>query len=140
MPTRQRVRKNETESAAALYSLLRKIDSESTLPYTAVEEVRAMVGENIITKMEAIQIENKAGLDALRIAVGENKGAIAENKAAIVANKAAIVENTRAIDRFDATLKAHLDVYAKQYWALVWILGSIAVGAILAVLKYVFRF
>ena len=133
MPTRQRVRKNETESAAALYSLLRKIDSESTLPYTAVEEVRAMVGENIITKMEAIQIENKAGLDALRIAVGENKGAIAENKAAIV-------ENTRAIDRFDATLKAHLDVYAKQYWALVWILGSIAVGAILAVLKYVFRF
>ena len=74
------ITKNDTEAQAGLYRLLRKVDSESALAYTAVEEVRAMAGENIISKIEAMQVENKAAqntmmaaLDALHATLGALK-------------------------------------------------------------------
>ena len=114
MPTKQGITKNDTEALAGLYRLLRKVDSESALAYTAVEEVRAMAGENIISKIEAMQVENKAAqntmmaaLDALHATLGALKATQDTMMAALDALKTTVAENKIAIVRIDATLKAY---------------------------------
>ena len=117
---------SERVTAAALFTLLRAVDPDSLLPYTAVREVEAMAGERILAAVEAMRAETKAEfsqiraefsgtksefsqirgeLGGIRAELGEMKAVIASNTAAIVSNAPAIASNAAAIASNTAALQ-----------------------------------
>ena len=72
----------ERQPQAALLTLLKTVDPESLLPYTAVREIEAMAGERVLEAVKALRAETHGEFKALRAETrGEFKALRAETKA-----------------------------------------------------------
>lgn len=86
----------EREPTAALLALLKRVDPESLLPYTAVREIEAMAGDRVLQAVEALRAKTHSEFKAIR---AETKALRAETHSefkAIRAETNAMHAETRA--------------------------------------------
>lgn len=140
----------ERRSLTALLTLLRTVDPESLLPYTAMREIEAMAGERVLIAVEALRAETRAEFKALRAETrGEFKAiktVIASNAAAIASNAAAIAANTQEmrnllasqsemkgeIKEMKGEMKTAGATYQKMLWVLIGLFGTTLASALVA--------
>ena len=88
----------EPQSSAALFTLLRAVDPESLLPYTAVREIEAMAGERVLEAVEALRAETQREFKAMHAEIRAEFTAVrAETKAEFKAVRAETQGEFKAI-------------------------------------------
>ncbi len=119
----------ERQPPAALLTLLKTVDPEGLLPYTAVREIEGMAGERVLQAVEALRAETLGEIKTLRAeTLGEFKTLRTEIQGEIKTLRAETL----------GELKALGGTYKQMLWVLIGFLVTTLTSGVVALYVQVF--
>ena len=130
----------ERQPPAALLTLLKTVDPESLLPYTAVREIEGMAGAGVLQAVEALRAETLGEIKTLRAeTLGEFKTLRAETLGEFKTLRTEIQGEIRTLRaETQGELKALGGTYKQMLWVLIGFLVTTLTSGVVALYVQVF--